>query len=61
MGESKMGKYNLEELYNQVAEAIATLDFERIWEGFKPLKFALYDDEKCYFDGGYVEKTVDYC
>ena len=56
-----MGKYNLEELYNQVAEAITTLDFERIWQGFKPLKFALYDDEKCYFDGGYVEKTVDFC
>jgi len=56
-----MGKYNLEELYNQVAEAIATLDFEQIWEGFKPLKFALYDDEKCYFNGEYIKKTVDFC
>ncbi len=46
MGESKMGKYNLEELYNQVKEAVATLDFEQIWEGFKPLNFALYDDQK---------------
>ena len=39
-----MGKYTLEELYNQVTEAIKSLDFEQIWEGFKPLKFALYDE-----------------
>ena len=56
-----MGKYNLEELYTQVKEAIAKLDFEQIWEGFKPLKFALYDDEKCYFNGKYIEKTADFC
>ena len=61
MGESKMGKYNLEELYNQVKEAVATLDFEQIWEEFKPLKFALYDDQKCYFNGEYIEKTADFC
>ncbi len=34
-----MGKYTLEELYNQVTEAITSLDFEQIWEGFKPLEF----------------------
>jgi len=58
---NEMGKYNLKELYNQVTEAIRVLDFDKIWEGFKPLKFALYDDEKCYFNGEYVEKTADFC
>ena len=48
---------DLENLYQEVHEAIASLDFERIWPGFSPLKFALYDDEKCFFDGRFVEKT----
>ena len=48
---------NLEEKYRQVQEAIASLDFNRLWPGFKPLKFALYDEEKCFFDGHYIEKT----
>lgn len=52
---------NLEEKYRQVQEAIASLDFNRIWPGFKPLKFALYDEEKCFFDGHYIEKTDAFC
>lgn len=52
---------NLEMQYNQVNEAISSLDFGSIWPGFKPLKFALYDDEKCFFDGHYIEKTDVFC
>ena len=42
---------NLDELYSRVSETISSLDFGRIWPGFRPLKFALYDDEKCFYDG----------
>ncbi|MBQ1849658.1 MAG: hypothetical protein II139_04755, partial [Lachnospiraceae bacterium] len=42
-------------------DAIASLDLDSIWPGFKPLKFALYDDEKCFFDGHYIEKTDAFC
>ena len=52
---------NLEEKYRQVQEAIASLDFNRLWPGFKPLKFALHDEEKCFFDGHYIEKTDAFC
>lgn len=52
---------NLEMQYIQVNEAISSLDLGRIWPGFKPLKFALYNDEKCFFDGHYIEKTDVFC
>ena len=52
---------NLEKLYDQICEAINTLDFDAIWEGFRPLKFALYNDTECFFDGRYIEKNADFC
>ena len=52
---------NLEMQYMQVNEAISSLDLGSIWPGFKPLKFALYDDEQCFFDGHYIEKTDVFC
>ena len=52
---------NLDELYSRVSETISSLDFGRIWPGFRPLKFALYDDEKCFYDGAYIEKNDDFC
>ena len=52
---------NLEMQYMQVKEAISSLDLGRIWPGFKPLNFALYDDEKCFFNGQYIEKTDAFC
>lgn len=56
-----MKNMNLEEKYNQLKESIAKVDFARLWEGFVPLKFALYNDTECYFDGRYIEKTDDFC
>ena len=53
--------FDLEDLYNKVSEAIRSIDFTKLWEGFKPLKFALYNDEECYFNGSYIDKTTDFC
>lgn len=52
---------NLEELHAQITRRIAALDFERIWPGFSPLRFALYDRQRCFFDGRYIEKTDEFC
>ncbi len=54
-------KMDLATLYTRVRETISSLDFGRIWPGFEPLKFALYSDKECYFDGRYVEKTDEFC
>lgn len=51
----------LDELYYRIQSAVLSLDYGKIWQGFSPLKFALYDDENCFFDGAYVEKTDDFC
>ena len=52
---------NLETLYAQVRNTVSSLDFHSIWPGFEPLRFALYDDKSCFFDGQYVEKTDEFC
>lgn len=51
----------LELLYRSAEEAIRGLDLARIWPGFAPLKFALFDEERCFFDGWYIEKTDGFC
>lgn len=51
----------LERLYWSVEEMLRGLELARIWPGFAPLKFALFDAERCFFDGRYVEKTDDFC
>ena len=50
----------LNDLYSKLAEIISNLDYESIWYGFKPLKFALYDDENCFFDGFYIKKQMHF-
>ena len=52
---------DLERLHAQVTELLGALDFRRIWPGFRPLRFALYDETRCCFDGAYVEKTEAFC
>ena len=52
---------DLEKLYRRVEASVASLDTRGIWPGFRPLKFALYDSEKCFFDGRFVEKTPAFC
>ncbi len=51
---------DLERLYYEVKNYIDTVDFSKLWRGFEPLKFALYTDKECFFDGAYVEKTDEF-
>ncbi len=52
---------DLETLHREISEAVSKLDFAAIWPDFSPLPFALFDDEKCFFDGKYVEKSDAFC
>ena len=52
---------DLKTLHAKVQNTVDSLDFSGIWPGFTPLRFALYDSEKCFFNGQYVEKTDDFC
>ncbi len=48
---------NLRAMFQEVDKRIKRVDFSLLWKGFKPLKFALYNDKECFFDGHYIEKT----
>ena len=37
---------NLAEMFYKVKEHIAKVDFNNLWEGFRPLKYALYNDKE---------------
>ena len=52
---------NLETLHREISKTISELDLNSVWPGFAPLPFALFDAEKCFFDGRYVEKTDAFC
>lgn len=51
---------DLERAYKEIADRITTIDFTRLWRGFESLRFALYDGQKCFFDGEYIEQTDDF-
>ena len=53
-------KHDLEELYSAVKVHVDKVRCNDLWQGFKPLKFALYNDTECFFDGNYVEKTEQF-
>ena len=50
----------LHEYYSEINSRIEKIDFDALWKDFKPLRFALYNDKKCFFDGQYIEKTDDF-
>ncbi len=50
----------LEKLYCKTKSLIDSVDFSGLWRGFHPMKFALYDETRCFFDGGYVEKNEQF-
>ena len=50
----------LEQLYLEVKDNLDKLDFSKLWNGFKPLRFALYNNEQCFFNGNYIEKTEEF-
>ena len=51
---------DLERLYAQVKNRIDRIDFSKLWKGFSPLKFALYNDSQCFYNGAYISKTDDF-
>lgn len=59
-GVSEEHKMNLQQLYAQLKHEMDKLDFDRLWPGFQPLKFALYDDSTCFFNGKYIPKTDEF-
>ncbi len=50
---------DLQTLYLKIKKHIETIDFSLLWKDFIPLKFALYNENECYFDGEYIEKTEE--
>ena len=42
---------DLKRLYYEVKNYIDMVDFSKLWRGFEPLKFALYTENECFFDG----------
>lgn len=48
---------NLYQIYKEVSKRIKTLNFHKIWNGFKPFKFALYNDEVVIYEGKELTKT----
>jgi len=44
-------------IYRKIEKRLAKVNFSALWTGFSSLKFAVYTDEACYFDGHYIEKT----
>jgi len=48
---------NLKKIYHEIKTYIDIVDFSKLWQGFTPLKFAIYTDSQCFFDGEYIEKT----
>lgn len=51
---------NLQRLYYQVKNYIDQVNFSKLWPGFEPLKFALYNADECFLNGEYVPKTDDF-
>ena len=51
---------SLKDKYYIIKQYIDKVDFSLLWDGFKPLKFALYNEKECFFDGHYINKTNDF-
>jgi len=51
---------NLLKLYRDVEKYICRVDTAALWKDFRPLRFALYDESSCCFDGKTVEKTPEF-
>lgn len=47
-------------LYSEIKQLMEKVDFSMLWRGFKPLRFALYNETQCCFDGEYIEKTDEF-
>ena len=52
--------FKLDEMYFAVESYLSKINFDKLWKGFKPLKFALYNNDECFFDGKYIEKNENF-
>ena len=48
----------LHEYYSEINSRIEKIDFDALWKDFKPLKFALYNDKKCFFTDNTSKKPM---
>ncbi len=46
----------MQDLYFKTKQSIDRIDVRKLWNGFLPLKFALYNQDSCCFDGKMIEK-----
>jgi len=51
---------NLVSLYFEVKANIDRVRFDELWQGFAPFKFALYDADKCFFNGSFMKKPATF-
>ncbi len=51
---------NLERIYHSIYQRLTKIDFERLWLGFRLVKFAVYDDTQCIFDGQLIPKSEEF-
>lgn len=51
---------NLKQYYEEIALRIKDIDFFLLWPGFKKYNFALYDNEKVYFNHQEIKKTNEF-
>ena len=50
----------LQLIHTTIQERLAQLDFEALWSGFRPVKFAVYDDATCFLDGQTIPRTDEF-
>ena len=48
---------NLSKIHKAISSRIKLLDFNKLWNGFKPFQFALYTDDAVFFKGKTFAKT----
>ena len=48
---------HLDRVYGLVQSQLDRIDFCDVWPGFLPVKFAVYNESQCFFDGQYIPKT----
>lgn len=51
---------NLSDAYSEIQSRIDQVDFSGVWRGFRPIKYALYKDESCFFDGRSIKKPESF-
>ncbi len=51
---------HLKEVHEQLSKRIAAVDFEQLWKGFSPTKFAVYTENEMCLNGEMLPKTDEF-